>query len=359
MRKTKLSATLLALAAIALTSCGSVEQISSTDYDSVEEIVVSSNEEDEEEVEEDIEGYFEQPSVYRDIEKCIEEGSVLDNYGGGKGYALLKHALNKQAHADYSLTIGTATVSVLSGLYKQTVKSATFNTPDTAYNENISSSVFVKTANKFYDYGDGNITAYLASTASEWTEDLEPSSYDYDSFIQEHGKIHRGRYFCTDCEETINDKFMSFEQEDFINSSDSSKHEVNSVIIYILDSEYISGVSTASNDETGGYTVTLTLASEAMSYYAVQMKNTGGLDDLPSFSPSTIQFELSTDLYPVSSVFNDSYTMSMSILSNVSATQVMYQYYYHGNTNVFDGVTVTVPELTETEFSGYELLPED
>ncbi len=95
-----------------------------------------------------------------------------------------------------------------------------------------------------------------------------------------------------------------------------------------------------------------------MDYYAVQMEETGGLNGLPTFDESTIQFELSSDLYPVSSIFNDSYKMKYSFLS-LSGSQTMYQYYFHSDSNVFDGVEVTVPEVSDTEFSGYALFPEE
>ena len=303
----------------------------------------------------DIDGYFEQPSLYRDIENCVKEGTVLDNYGGGKGYALLKHALNKQAKSAYSLTVGTATVKA--SIANQEVESATINTPEVTYNQNISSSSFVKTANKFYDYGNDNVTAYLGSTASDW-ETAEATNYTYDEFIQSHGKLHRGNYYCTDCEEQIPDSFLTLDREEFINSTESTKHEINAVIIYDLSTQYITGVSTLANETTGGYTVTLELASGAMDYYAVQMEETGGLNGLPTFDPSTIRFELSSDLYPVSSVFNDSYQMKYSIFP-LTGTQTMYQWYYHSDTNVFDGVEVTVPDPKDTEFNGYRLLPEE
>ncbi len=303
----------------------------------------------------DIDGYFEQPSLYRDIENCIKEGTVLDNYGGGKGYALLKHALNKQAKSPYSLTVGKATVKA--SIANQEVESATFNTPEVTYNQNISSSTFVHTANKFYDYGNDNVTAYLGSTASEW-KTAEATNYTYDEFIQSHGKLQRGNYYCTDSEEQIPDSFLTLDREEFINSTEKTKHEINAVIIYDLSTEYITGVSTSANEETGGYVVTLELASEAMDYYAVQMEETGGLNGLPTFDPSTIRFELSPDLYPVSSIFNDSYQMKYGFIP-LTGSQTMYQWYYHSDTNVFDGVEVDIPDPTDTEFDGYELLPEE
>ncbi len=322
----------------------------------------SSNQADSSIVEEEENEYgkFETNALYNEIENSLANGTLVEDYSDGNAYLVLRHALNKQVNSPYSLTIGESTVSALGGIYKQEVESATFVTPTESFNQNISSSSLVKTAFRFYDDYTDNIKAYESSTSSDWTADATPTYYTYDEYIQAYGKLFNGHYYCTSGGDDIDDLFLTRDEDVFKASEDESKREINALIIYDIDADTITGSSISKTDD--GYEIIILLEDgNGTAYYQNQMLTTGSLSEKPNFSTSLLTFQLDSELYLTSSLFEDSYDLKKVI--SLSATQTMTQYYFHSETNTFTSgnkqVSVSIPTIDDHDFNGYNLFPKE
>lgn len=306
-------------------------------------------------------GLYESDEIAQSIENSLKEGTLLEDYGDSSSYLVLRHALNKQAKSPYSLTIGKSkAVADLLG-YTQNITSATYITPKASFNQNISTSAIVKTAFRFYDDESGYIKAYEGKTESDWTKGSTPDQLSYDQYIQKYGKLFKGSYYCTDGGDDIEDKYYSDDEDSFLALDDESKREINSIVIYDLRAENISGNRLVETED--GYQVTISLTGDkATYYYQAQMQSTGNLEDKPVFEESVLTFNLSKDLYLVSSHFEDRYSAKLSIIST-GMTQTMDQYYFHSETSTFksgaESVEVEIPDISDTDFSGYNLFPEE
>ena len=310
-----------------------------------------------------------------EIEKSLKNNSLISDYQN-EVYKLLNYSLYKQASYSYSMIIGKASVNA-SGV-TQTVQHTTYTTPDIIYNQNISASSFVHTANKFYDKKDGKVESYLGKTSEDWADGkAEHIDYSYDDYIQKFGKLIKSVYYVTSepdlskLSETrpIAENYLTADESEYEACQDETKHRINGVFIYVIgprttklgtiektDSGYklylemFTDSEVASNPDAG--------IAAANTYYSVQMRTTGGLKTRPVFSYSKLTVNVDEELNLVSSFFQDSYTAVVGPI-NSPAKQDMYQYYFHSDTDTFNGVKVNIPTPTDTDFDGFKLFPEE
>lgn len=317
----------------------------------------------------------------------LSKGTIVKDYSSSP-WDLLNYAFYLKSMSTYSLTIGKSTVNATSlGVnVVQSIESATYSTPNENFNQNVSSSSFVHTANRFYDKKDGNVISYIGHYASDWTATMEGSSVTYDNYIQQNGKLIKGLYYTraytseekasyiqsqvdAGVNETeastsfINEKYLADSLDSYIESTSTSKKAVQAEVIYAINSGTVksSECSLVKNDD-GTYKIDLVMddAKGACYYYAHQMLTTGGLNDYPTFSASSISFVLDENLHLVSSYFTDQY-VAKAFGMNADSSQTMTQYYFQSDTNTFtngqSSVKVTIPTMSETDFNGYQLWP--
>lgn len=288
------------------------------------------------------------------IQSALAAGSANNQ----KAVDLANYALDLQAKSPYALTIGQGTVNAAAGV-KQTIESCTYATPDGIFNQNISDSSMVHTANRFYDDME-KMKTYVCKKPDEWKSSLASKDMTYDEYIQSNGRLIKGEYWISedtsDASKVVPEKYVGTTE-----SKGPKNHRLNGVIIYTLTSGTVTDSSVKKTD--GGYHLSLTLDFEkATFYYTVQMKTTGGLDARPNFTSAMAQFDIDNDGYLVSSIFKDSYRVKTGITTN--ADDEMTQYYFHSDTSTFtnkDGksVEVKIPTMDEKDFVGYQLFPSE
>lgn len=288
------------------------------------------------------------------IQKSISKGTVINDYQTAP-YKLINYALDLDAKAKYSLILCKGSAVAVN--VTQNIQSATFRTPDQIFNENISSSSMVSTANRYYDRKNNEVIQYECKNKDDW-KSATPTTSNYDDYISRFGKLLSGIYYCTKDETRgeISDKFLTLNKEEFDSSKDASKFQVNSILIYSIGSNTVYKNKSIMEKKGDNYEITLSLKSTGESYYSVQMRNTGGLKSNPKFDPSVnkLIFTLDKNLNLVSSVFTDKYNADVGMIQ-ASTTQTLTQYYFRGETNSFNGVDVKIPDIQDIEFNGYQL----
>jgi hypothetical protein len=301
-----------------------------------------------------------------DLKAHIEAGDVETAYAY-KVHQLVNYSLTKQAESPYALTIGKG--SVLAAGVTQKIQSGTYSTPEMVFNQNISSSSFVQTANRFYDARQGSVKTYLAKKESDWPSQT-PEELTYNDYIRLYGKLIQGEYYITldESDETMPDRYLTSSKEEYEKSDDPTKALVNGVLIYTIAK---STVATEKGSDgkvkpkesirktENGYELSLTLKPSGASYYSFQMKTTGGLSNRTVFTRSVLTFEVDSDFYLVSSQFSDDYSLQAPVIGSTTGHQEMTQYYFHSDSDNFQSTKVTVPSPTETQFNGYDLFPEN
>jgi hypothetical protein len=298
-----------------------------------------------------------------DVKKSLAAGTLDTDYAD-KAYEIIAFALDQQADNPYTLTIGKGTVYAAMNI-NQEIVSATYNSPSRTFNQNVSSSSLVHTAARYYDAKDGKVSSYVCSVPDDWTKsDLKPAEQTYDEFLQAYGKLHQDRYYCTTVTPTddkpIPEAYLTSDKATYEASTEKTKHEDNGVVIYAISK---STVQTSALTKNGnGYQVSIEfIPKAATSYYAVQMKTTGGLVSRPTFSASSMTVNLDTSLNLIDSVFTDEYHVTVAGITT-GTKQVLTQYYFHSQDGTFsDGsksVTVSIPEISDVNFNGYDLFPE-
>ncbi len=316
-----------------------------------------------------------------EIQKSISNNSLEKDYEG-KFYQLVNYALSIQGQSKYALTIGKAKVVANAGVsVTQNIVSCNYTTPEGIYNQNVSSSSVVKTANRFYDNLDGKVLGYLESVPDDWKKNNTPKEYTYDEYIQSYGKLLQGSYYCTTVLDSshvteatpISDRYLTSDKSVYDSSSEKSKHHVNGVVIYLIGPSSVKNSSLEKKDD--GYLISLDLYTDkdrksasdeekkkisiGNTYYSVQMRTTGGLNSRPSFSLTHLEFTLDEELQLVSTYFKDEYSATVGPISSTTASD-MYQYYFRSESNVFSGVEVTIPKSDDPDnFAGYQLFPQE
>lgn len=294
-----------------------------------------------------------------EIKKSIENDSVLSSYQD-KSHMLVNYSLELEADSKYSmiLTKGVAKATAVMTV-EQKIQSATLRTPECIFNENISSSSAVETANRYYDRKDNKIEAYECKNSSQWPS-ATSINYTYDEYIDKFGKLLSGRYYCIrdESKKTIKDKFLTLSEDEFKNSKEEKKYPINGILIYAIGKNTVKSSSIEKIDD--GYKITLKLKSSGESYYSVQMKSTGGLATYPAFKEESnnLVFVIDKNLRLVSSVFEDSYDANLGFMS-APTSQILTQYYFHSDTDSFNGKQIKVPDMSNVQFDGYSLLPKE
>lgn len=295
------------------------------------------------------------------IEKGIAAKSLATDFVTDS-YNLINYGADLYAtETPYTLTIGSGLVKAAAGV-NQTIESATYSHPDGVFNQKVSSSSLVKTADRYYD-DNIKVLGYECKYPEDWKkEGIEAKEYTYDQYIQVFGKLMHGIYYCTDKtdvsdEEPIPEKFLTLSKEEYQASTESTKHERSGVIAYSLTEKAVSSSTIEKTDS--GYHIELELnVAYAVSYMSVQMKATGRLKARPQFSKCTLTFELDDSLHFISSVFHDEYRVNTSgIVTN--ATSDLNQIYLTSNSENFEyqgnSLAVKVPAISE-DFNGFGLI---
>ncbi len=334
---------ILILPFLLLTSCSSQNSSTSLSLDAPN---ITSHPEDENE------DTYISNSLKNEINDALNNDSIMNNYANGDAYKLVMYALDKQTTYDYSLLLSSSTVTahVLGISYDQTVEAATFNTPEENFNQNISSSLFVKTAFRFYDEKE-KITAHECTNPSDW-KNSTGTTYTYDEYINTYGKLFKPHYYVSS--NYLTDNYSTFES-----IQDKNKREVNSVAIYNINEETVLGSSLVQHDDR--YTITINLdPHKGTAAYQKQIEKTGDLNSLPVFESSLLTFDLDSELNLITATFNDSYNIDIAVLGKSLATQSMTVNYFHSDSSKFEYnnkiVDVKIPSKDEEEFNGYSLL---
>ena len=295
------------------------------------------------------------------IQDSLNNGTLVEDYADSV-YEIINYSCDLYASSPYSLTLGNGLVNAAAGV-KQTIVSTTYNYPDGAFNQKVSLSSVVQTADRYYD-NNNEVKGYECKYESDWQSDsLEPKTYNYDEYIQSFGKLLRGKYYCVDLADATKDqipeKFLTFDKTTYDESDESSKHEVNGVIGYSVTKKTVSSATINKTDD--GYHAELELnIPNAVSYVTVQMKTTGRLKARPTFSNAKLTFDLDEKLNLVSSVFHDEYrvntgglvTSATSNLNQIYLTSDSWRFVYNEKT-----IDVKVPGIKE-EFNGYQFMSE-
>lgn len=291
------------------------------------------------------------------IRLSLDSGTLVSDYKD-KLYDLVNYSCWLQSQSPYAMNVGYSKATSSASTTK--VYNATVSTPNEIFYQNISNThavvVNLNTAYRFYDDKSGTMKGYVLSTPSDWAKNPSPTDYTYDDYIQKYGKLFKANYFVAQSSDStlaVPEVYLTDDLTTYEASDAKGKHEVNGVITYdLMESTVKSDESSIQRLDDGTYKVVLTLdPSTATSYYKVQMKTTGGLDDYPSFSKSHIEFHLDRDLYLIDSYFHDVYNGKEYGLS-VNLDMVFYQYYYHSDR--IDGfvdkdgnqLSLTIPSIT-------------
>ncbi len=294
-----------------------------------------------------------------ELDTYISKNTLLDTFNtDNKAYSLLNYALFKQAAEKYTLTISKGTV--LSSGITQTIESTVYNTPDETFSQNISSSSIVSTANRTYDRHDQKLDTYDCKKKEDWANNPTCKNVTYDSYIQSNGKLNRGNYYCTsstyssDC--PITDRYLTNDQSVYEASTEKSKHVVNAVMIYDIGPKTVTSSSVSKTKS--GYEIKVEVTPDKGTFKSsVQMKTTGGLASYPKFSSSNLTIQVDEEFNLISHTAVDEYTAVIGPI-NSPATQNFTSYYFRSDTDTFNDVKVTIPEISDiSDFKGYQLFP--
>lgn len=307
-----------------------------------------------------------------EIEASLAKGSLVEDFSE-RSYQLINYAYDNFAKSSYNLVIGAGSAVANTGPIKvnQSIDTATYNTPDGFFNEKVSHSSFVNTASRYYENTETNdITAFEYSKREDWKDAKPTRSYSYDDYIQSFGKLGKGIYYCVDAQTDQNhpipERFLTFDSSVYEQSNDESKHERNGVLIYNLTEETVlkNSPANAMVKTDSGYQITLEMNIEnsyGIGFSQVEMRSTGSLSSLPTYTKSVLTFQLDQNLNLQSALFHDEYKALKSIVvANISSD--LYQYYFTSDSSSFTmgekDISLTIPDIQETHFKGFDLVSE-
>lgn len=189
----------------------------------------------------------------------------------------------------YTLTQG----QVIAAGVKQTIRSTTIKDGNQYFEESLSASSFVKSANRFYQ-NENDVTWYKGKYV-----DLENGSY---------GSAKQTKYSLNEYEEVWG-KLLS-----------------QPCIYIISDKTCLGSELTESKD---GYTINLDLhPTYSVLRYVKQMVMTGGLSESPVFHSVKLIFELDKDMNLVTFKTDEVYDVHMVIDAKNSKASLTQNYYY-------------------------------
>ena len=295
------------------------------------------------------------------IEKALSDNTLTEEFKDS-AYDIINYSCDMYASSPYSLTLGKGVVQAAAGV-KQSILSCTYSYPEGCFNQKVSSSSLVNTADRYYDENNNSVLAYECKTVEDWKKGgLESKTYTYDQYIQSFGKLLHGTYYCVDKndvsdEEPIPESFLTLSKDEYDASTDSTKHKRSGVIGYSLTKKSVTQTQITKTES--GYHIELDLnITYAVSYVQVQMKTTGRLKSRPQFSSCKLTFDLDNKLNLSASVFHDEYRVNTGGLVT-NAISDLNQVYFTSESNTIENngkkLSVKVPSMNE-DFNGFELL---
>lgn len=206
------------------------------------------------------------------------------DYSSFKPYELLNVAINNFDASENHYS--TVTGSVKASIATQTINGTYIRNGNTYFNESLSTSSFVETGRRFYQEG-GTVEVYTGSevtaSSASWSE---------------------------------NDKVTQTLEE----NEDTWGKTLDRSSIYIVSSKTVLNSESSVNEE-GNYEVTVNLDPELSTLrYLIQMVEMSGLSEKPKFHSVELNFTLSPDLKPLSSVINENYDVTVGLKVNSDAT---------------------------------------
>lgn len=233
-------------------------------------------------------------------------------------------AFYKISQPKYFLTYEKQVVTAKVGITtNQNIEAMTYASPDVTFNQNISSSSFVQTADRFYDYNDGNVASYRGKVPSDW-QNLENVSYTYDELLAERGKLLKRMYYL---DVDLDSESRKYKTDDYSQAGENPYQE-QAVIGYDISENTV----TNGYIETSGsnYVVTLTMDYTTPTGYksmGLQMQMTGGLQGLPNFSTITIQLTIDANMNLIKTYSTAAYTaLTSGINAQCSSESTVYYF---------------------------------
>lgn len=290
-----------------------------------------------------------------EVKKSLESGTIVEDYKGNY-CGLVNYILNRQAEYDYNLTI-TRGATITLGI-EQKIQSYNMRYKEEKFFESVSSG-FKTTGGRFYDKGQGIECYDFGSTARDsWSTTPEKKTITYDDYIQQYGKLFKGKYYCTTSSEAITDNhlvsdiYLTDDKNIYESNQDETKHLVNDISIYYITKDLTLNQAMAKNNT--GYQIKLRLDTKADTYYVAQMKTTGGVG-IPVFKYTELSFLVDSNLDLVKGTFIDKYDVM-----GMAATQNLDLYFYHNNEEpVFDGISLPIPSPDDYSDPSTKLVEKD
>lgn len=280
-----------------------------------------------------------------EVKASLEKGTIVEDYQGNY-CGLVNYILNKQAEYAYSLTITRGSTLTLG--IEQKIQSYNMRYKEEKFFESVSSG-FKTTGGRFYDKGQGiECYDYGSVDRDKWSMVPEKKNISYDEYMQQYGKLFKGKYYCTTSDEAITDNhlvsdvYLTDSETDYESNTDETKHLVNDIAIYYITKDLTLNQAMAKNNS--GYQIKLRLDTKADTYYVAQMKTTGGVG-IPVFKYTELSFQIDKNLDLVKGTFIDKYDVM-----GMAATQSLDLYFYHNDESaVFEGIEMPIP--TPDDFS--------
>lgn len=251
-------------------------------------------------------------------------------------------AFYKISQPKYFLTYEKQVVTAKVGITtNQNIEAITYASPDVTFNQNISSSSFVQTADRFYDYNDGTVSSYRGKVPSDW-ESQENVGYTYDELLTERGKLLKRMYYL---DVDFDSESRTYKTDDYSEAGDNPYQE-QAVVGYDISENTV----TNGYIETSGsnYVVTLTMDYTTPTGYksmGLQMQMTGGLQGLPNFSTILIQLTMDANLNLIKTYSTAVYTALTSGINAQCSSESTVYYFTQDTPFVNDaGETLKEPE---------------
>lgn len=351
---------ILFLSALILSSCSSNISSSESSISSTDDTLDSSTSFSDEENE-----LLETDKEKRRIELSLKEGTIEEDFAGKEAYRVVIHSLLKQDTSLYNLAVSTSEfgASFLGIPYTINMKMATYVTPSQSFTEGlVDGGIVIKKALRNYDNYTSTNIVYTGSTPEEYSEDNK-ESYDYDAFLEKFGKLFHGTYYVV--EEGEKETFLTDNKSVFLESDNPYKKEKTSSTLFDIDDHTItSGSIIEKEDKT--FEVTLSLDNDKGNrYYKKLFTKVAGLYDELYTHGCDLTFKLDKDLNLISSSYSTILDVPVLIFDEVQyfndVEQTMDTYYYRSSSSTFtvgdNSYDVMIPSASESEFTGYKLLP--
>lgn len=269
---------------------------------------------------------------YSDFSSILKDASLTD--AKAQAVAAINASFYKLSKTPYYLSYTSQQVSAKVGVTTvQDVEAVTYASPEVTFNQNISSSAMVKTADRFYDRGQGSVDLYRTDVPSKW-RDLEAKSASYDAILSERGKLFPRLYFLNVDGAKSTRTFKTYDEA----QADASTYQEQGIMGYDFGIDSLLSAQVVESDQSGvkiRATMDYTTPT-GFRQMAVQMKMTGGLSDNPSFSSVTIDFTLQSDLTLVKTEAEAVYTAPVGGI-NARCTSKDTTWYFASDTPFQDG----------------------